>query len=395
MRKEYEVTCQVDMCAERVEKVRYYREMPFGLEPELLQYFYYGKTVSNSYYVAFLNLIKLGVYRLENSINKVGKEVQKIVYNENHNAKLKEYQSKMVKTINKYLIWDENTERSIDLLTLNSRMSNSSGYGFSDFESSLKAEKESLVGKSKKAPSKIKFIPISILIALMITILFIGIKKSNEMGITIHFMMGFLTLIYSVFFINVGNSLYTMLFLICHCGCFQGALIGMMITSELGILYIPYILIFIYIIYVYRIEKFPKEERQIIEYIKGLKRYIKHYSMLSSKDELDYINLWEDYFIMAIALKLNNKIINYFYDYGREQVSSSLGNSMHNTNTYNDFNNNMQNTFENYHKSSMTHGNTSSRSSYSGSSGGFSGGSSSGGGGGRRWWRKQILNSLV
>ena len=111
--------------------------------------------------------------------------------------------------------------------------------------------------------------------------------------------------------------------------------------------------------------------------------------MLEDKDNLQYINLWEDYFILSIALKLNNKISTYFYNYGKEQVHSNLGNSIHNMSDFNSFNYSMRSTFHSFYTSSIS--SSRSGSSYSGSSGGFSGGSSSGGGGGRRWRREQIL----
>lgn len=46
------------------EKFAYYREMPHNLEPELLQYVYYGKITQSAFWVTFLNLIKKGVYRI-------------------------------------------------------------------------------------------------------------------------------------------------------------------------------------------------------------------------------------------------------------------------------------------------------------------------------------------
>ena len=98
----------------KVEKIHYFRELPYELEPEVLQYIYYGKAKSNSFYIGVLNLIKLGVYKLENTVNKVGKETQKIIYNPNHTAKLKAYQQKMVQSLNGFLEEDEQNIKSLD-----------------------------------------------------------------------------------------------------------------------------------------------------------------------------------------------------------------------------------------------------------------------------------------
>jgi preprotein translocase subunit YajC len=45
----------------------------------------------------------------------------------------------------------------------------------------------------------------------------------------------------------------------------------MLVNSGIGIMYIPYVLLFILIQYVVRVRKDSKEERQIIEMIKGLR----------------------------------------------------------------------------------------------------------------------------
>lgn len=376
----------------KVEKIKYYREMPYGLEPELLQYIYYGKIKSNSFYIAVLNLVKLGVYKLENTVNKVGKETQKIVYNPEHNSRLKEYQEDMVKTINGFLEDNENGEKSLDLIKLASKMERTTSRGFARYQVSLETEKEALVGKPTKIPGKIKTFAFLAMIGLIAMIAMCAMQLGNiEMVSAIIGMLGMLTLVYSIFFASVGGAIPVLIFLLCHCSVFQFAIIGMMIASGVGILYIPYILLFILIQYLLRVKKFPKEQRQIVEYVAGLRRYIKDYSMLKDKESLDYIQLWEDYFIMAIALDLNNKTVNYFYNYGKEQ-NSNLGYSMHNTNSYMNFHYGMYNSFYNYQKSyTTTTRSSSSGSSFSGSSGGFSGGSSSGGGGGRRWRRRTLL----
>ena len=207
------------------------------------------------------------------------------------------------------------------------------------------------------------------------------------------FLMILISAVYPVFFINAGSEIFLWGFLLFHSGVFNAVLFGMLASGGVGVLYIVYLLIFIFIVYVWKVEKFSKEENDIIEKIKGLRRYIKDYSMLEDKDNLTYINLWEDYFILAIALKLNNKTINYFYNYGREQVHSNLGNSMHMSQSYQMFHYEMSNAFFGYQKVGKVSSSRSSGSSYSGSSGGFSGGSSSGGGGGRRWRRWTLLKN--
>lgn len=375
----------------KTEKYTYYREIPFDLEPELLQYFYHGKIVSDSYYIAVLNLVKLGVFKLENTINKVGKEVQKLVYIENHNVNLKDYQKDIEQTIVKYMKEDITGQKSIEMLKLASRLSSSSGKGYSKYEKSLKAEKEGLVGKPKKVPKKIKLLPVVLLICLIILVAYLGVITQKIEIFPSIFLMILISAVYPIFFINAGSEIFVWGFLLFHSGVFNAVLFGMLASGGLGLLYIVYLLIFIFIVYVWKVEKFSKEENDIIEKIKGLRRYIKDYSMLEDAENISYINLWEDYFILAIALKLNKNTINYFYNYGREQVHSNLGNSMHISQNYQMFHYEMSNAFHGYQKVGKVSSSRGSGSSYSGSSGGFSGGSSSGGGGGRRWRRRTLL----
>lgn len=378
----------------KVEKNKYIREIPFGLPPELLQYIYYGKMKSKSFYIAVLNLVKLGVYKIENTVNEVGKETQKLIYNSHHNAKLKEYQKHIVNTINGFLV-EENGEFGLDFIKLSSKMERTTGSGFRKYKDSLKKEKESLFGKPTKIPKKIIWIAVICMACIIGIIILITLAKGDlENAIGLIFLIIFITVIYSILFVTAGNTIPVLIFLILHCGCFQGALIALFIECNIKFLYIPYILMFVLIQYLFRIRKFPKEERQIIEQIKGLRRYIKDYSLLKDKDSLDYIELWEDYFIMAIALGLNTKTINYFYNFGKEQ-NTNLGYSMNNTNSYMNFHHDMYNSFYNYQRTSnvISRSSGSRSSSYSSSSGGFSGGSSSGGRGGR-WWRRRTFLKL-
>lgn len=382
----------------QVDKVQYYREMPYNLEPEVLQYIYYRKDVSNSFYIAVLNLVKLGVYKLENTVNSVGKETQKIIYNPNHTAKLKDYQKEMVKTINGFLEKDSNGEKSQDMVRLASKMSKSTGYGYRKYKESLKEEKEALVGKPSKVPSKIIAATVFVMVALIVFIVLITARISNvENAFGLAMFLGMTTMIYSVFFVAMSNFLPAIIFVCLHAGIFQIGIIAMMTEFGVVALYPTYIIMFVLIQYVLRVKKYPKEERQIIEYVKGLKRYIKHFSMLKDKEEVtENIALWEDYFIMAIALGLNSKTINYFYNYGKEQ-NSNLGTSLRYTHSYSHFHHDMYNSFYSYQRAyTTTHSSSGSSggSSHSGSSGGFSGGSSSGGGR-RRWrWRKPFLKNI-
>ena len=97
--------------------------------------------------------------------------------------------------------------------------------------------------------------------------------------------------------------------------------------------------------------------------------------------------------IVAIALKLNKKTINYFYDYCKDNLNNEFGTSLNSFGTYYYMDTMCRHTFNNYINSYTHYTSSSSRgSSYSGSRGSFSGGRSSGGRGRRRRRRKLLLN---
>ena len=358
----------------RVKKQYYYRDIPYNLEPELLQRIYYGKKCNDSFWIAFLNLVKLGIYKIEETTNEVGKKVKLIIYQEKDIEGLKSYQKSLITTINSFFDKDKN---SIDLEKLNAKMKRSTGSGYKKFINKIEEQIEGYFGDNTKG-SKRPFTLSVILMIIMITIIgLISIKIEPMMAMMIIMFLGITTLVYSIFFSTFPLNLFTILFMGVHFSAFEGAIIGMMATSGLGVLYIPYIILFVFIQYTQRIKKLSKEEREIREQIKGLRRYIRDYSKISEKS-LENIVIWEDYLIIAIALKLNKKTINYFYDYCKQNLNNEFGVSLNSFGTYYYMDTVCHSTFDNYVRS-YTQMHSSSGSSYSGSSGGFSGGSSSGG----------------
>ena len=332
---------------EKVENIKYFEKLPYNLNPELLQYIYCGKAKSNAFYIGVLNLIKLGVYKLEKTVNIDGKESQKLVFlTENVNF-LKQYQLDMIKTINGCLDIDETGRKSADLEVLESRLTVLGKEGFKDFERSLKTEKEKLAGKVAKAPKKVVLASTFAMISLIIFIIMMATAVCDFEEVSgLAFILGFTTFVYSLAFSSLGSAPSTWIFMILHAGCFQIANIMLMWECDVLALYPTYLLMFIYIQYLVRIKKYPVEERQVISYLKGLKRYIRDFPMNRCED----IPLWEDYLMIAIAFGFNSKTINYFYNYGKQQ-NSNLSVSLRNTSTYTKFNYMMHTTFNLHRKS--------------------------------------------
>ena len=371
----------------KVEKYKYYREIPYNLEPEILQKIYYGKIKTNAFWITFLNLIKKGVFRLEKTTNEVGKETEKIILQDDRKV-LKPHQEVVKEQIKDFF---QSGSNEIDMLKLQAKMKISKQRNYLKFRKELNSETEGIFGETKKVPKKLITMLAISMIALIAFIAILSIITGFiEVSFGIVMSLGITAVVYSVCFATITFNIFTTIFFIFHFGGFQVGNIVMLSQVKLGIMYIPYILLFILIQYVVRVKRSSKEERTIKEQIRGLRRYIKDYSLLSKREEINEIVLWEDYFILAIALGLNKKVINNWYEYGQNYVgSSNLETSLYNIGGYTYMSAVMMPAFHSYaHMSLQSYSSSGSR--FSGSSGGFSGGSSSGGGG-RRWRRRKFL----
>lgn len=373
----------------RVEKSYYYREIPYNLSPEILQTIYYGKIQKNAFFVTFLNLVKKGVYKITKTTNEIGKETQLITYNENHNVKLEDYEEQVINS------FSVGKNSSIDLLKLKQRLKTSSYKHYKNYKSKLNSKKDGLFGEKIKPHKKVTaFLGIAMAV-LIIFMVFIAFKSNPEMAFGVLMLLFITTVAYTVAFKSIPFSMFTVGFFIIHCGAFQFANIMMLQEAGEAIMFIPYALLFILLQYAFRIEKSSIEERQVLEQIKGLRRYIRDFSSLSEKEDIGQLTIWEDFFILAIALGLNKRVVNYFYDYCKDNFSDNFGSSLSEFSSYSIMSSSLGSSFISYsHRTSSSSG---GGSSFSSSSGGFSGGSSSGGGG-RRWRRRKlvlIVNYLI
>lgn len=160
------------------EKIKYYREIPESVEPELLQYIYYGKVMKNSYYVSFLNLVKMGFFKIENELNKAGKEITKIVYIPKNREKLKKYQIILMDSIK----WFMGKDNSIDTDTLTKKIKEAKGDGYKEYVEELKLEKEKIIEKKEKRNSTAFDSGVFLMMSFCAALFLIGCLFGNEYG---------------------------------------------------------------------------------------------------------------------------------------------------------------------------------------------------------------------
>ena len=348
----------------------YVRELPYNLDPEILQYVYYGKIQKNTFWVTFLNLVKKGIFSIEKTTNKVGKETYAIVYKDDK-QKLPDYEEKATELILNCM----SDENKIEIERLKAKLKTNKAYkDYSEFLKSIEIEIDATFEEDKK-PKKLRTI-ITIVMALFIAFIASLILITNgkfEFTLSAIMLLAITTVIYGVLFIAIGKSI----FLLLHCLIFQAANFGVLLNGGVGLFYIPYLMLFILMIYCYRLKIESDKKQEVRAMVKSLRNYIEDYSMLQEKGVEDIV-LWGEYLIMAVALGLNKNTINYFYD-GCIQNNNSLGTSLVIVGNYSTFYSGFGTTFN-----SVRGYSSSSSGGYSGSSGDFSGGSDSGGGGRRR-----------
>lgn len=375
----------------KVEKIKYFREIPYGIDPAIMQAIYYdGEIKKSSYWVTFLDLVRKGVFKLEDYTDEYGTESQKIIFVKDL-ENLNKYQQLVKLKIINYM--DPNTN-SIDMLKLSAKMKNSLGVGYISYKNKIKEKMKEMFGEEDKSTSKLKFVMSILMAVLILIIVFCAIKtgKDSDGNIGILMFLGMITFIFSIIFsaMNLDNALALV-----YGGVFQICILSMMNSLGVGLLYIPYILMFITLMYSTKMKKYSKSQMEMKEKIKGLRRYLRDYSFIKDK-EVEDMMIWEEYLIAAIALGLNRRTINYFYDYCRENLNSEFSSSLRTSDSYSAMYSNYGGSFYSYasHGDVRSSSSSGSGSSFSGSSGGFSGGSSSGGGGRRRWRRKLLLKDL-
>ena len=133
----------------------------------------------------------MGVYKIEESTNEVGKKVKLIVYQGKENKKLKGYQNDLIDIINGFF---ENDKNSIDLDKLNAKMKMSTGSKYLSFKN------EGIFGNNSKVSKKPCLFGILFMIIMIIIISIVSIKINEDMSIIL------------ITFLCLTSFLYTLLF---------------------------------------------------------------------------------------------------------------------------------------------------------------------------------------
>lgn len=315
---------------DEIKEKKYCEKIPYDLPPELLQYIAKEKLENNSILVSVLDLIKLGVYRVETFQSRTGKKTYKFIYNEKNTVKHTRYQTELVKAINKRLTLNQNNELEMDLLKFGDYHNNILKRELEEYEKKIKLERNRLFGPTKKAPKWVKVLGYVLVAITCFIIAYVGDFFSFKNVEYVALWMFFVGVFYPSMIVKTKN-MTSLIIITIHATLMF--LTGYYITgNHSGNLFIiPYLIACGLCIYAVKIRKHPKIEAQVKADIKGLKRYLKDVDM----KDIDG-TLWDDYFIMAIALGLHEDVVYKLYNYGVTQTSS-LGYFVNQIGSYEDF----------------------------------------------------------
>lgn len=355
-----------------VNKYIYYREIPEGITPEMVEKIIKGKISSKSMWVTFMHLVVKGRYKVLKELNEDGKE-ECVIKIGDKKVELNEYEEEFAIWFDKKLRINGKQLEKITIKELNKNIKKDKRAYV--FFSNYKRKIENIIANlfiDDEIISK-KYIKISlwthILFIIFIGAFFIIVKVEDLVFIAVIFAI--ISAVVISFLIQPNRVLKII-----------GIVIFVLVQSSISMFLQEYNVVYIHVPYfisllsimISTIFDVGKDKKDVINKLKALKRYIKHFSYLNEKDILDE-KLWKEYLVYAMALGVSQKIQKRFIQNFENQEDFENIN-------FNSFE--FKYTFNNVRTSYPV--SSSSSSSYGGysSSGGFSSG---GGSGGRRRWR--------
>lgn len=353
-------------------KYMYYREIPEDITPDMVEKIIKGKVSSKSIWVTFMHLVTRGRYIVFKELNERGKEEYKIKVGDKK-VELNNYEEEFVTWFDRRLRIDGKQVDSISIKELNKNIKKDKRAYI--FFANYRRKIENAIEKIFSADEMISksYFKISLLIHILF-IIFIAvfgiISNSEDLG-AIAVILGIISAFVLSLFAQ-PNKIFKFLSVIMYIGM-HSTIIEWLNEFDISYVYIPYIISLVSIVYS-KIFYIGIYKQDVKNKLKGLKRYIKHFSYLNEKDMLDE-KLWKEYLVYAMALGVSRKIQNRFIQNFENQ--EEFENINFNSFEFKYAFNNIRTTDPNSYSSSSSGGGYSS-------SGGFSSGGGSGGR--RRWW---------
>lgn len=313
------------------ENIYYFRERPKKLSAALINYYYKGNINDNIIWITLLDLIAKRYYKIDkiNGEYVITWQKEEILNFDNYD--LNEYEKELANYINVVII-DNNKGKSISLIDLKNSISVDLDikYFVKKFHQLFKEEINKSYGFINK---KTKYMIMFILTYIYYIISF-GIfnEASYIQGITFSFIIIFI----SVFIKNIETKSIKSLILIIityiFTTSFMPLLFNLLDNNEVLNIFIKILPLMLVInpiliiinILILKLEIYNKKQQELINEIKGLKKFLEEFSTISEK-ELGHIVLLEQYYALAVALevKIENIVPNEL-EYNKELDSVIL-----------------------------------------------------------------------
>ena len=300
-------------------KTFYFREIP-KIPSAMISYYAKGKIDNRTVWLTILNLISKNYYKIEKIKDKYFLKWQKGTLFELDNYDLSTSEKTLVKFINSIIY--EKKVVSID--TIDDYMKTDLNFDkkINRFYGNLKFEIRESYGFIRKENNYF----FAFLLMLIYTILTFNISSISALVLAMVYTT-FVILLCSVLkniqfnkegLLNVIILIFTLFFLLFF-------LIPTFIMNKLFFLVLFNPILFIDVILILNLKFYTKKQKEICKQISGLKNFLEYFSNMDKKS-LEYINLFDKYYAVAVALdvKLENPHSGLNYDDSSLDTLSSV-----------------------------------------------------------------------
>jgi len=294
---------------------QYWRERPKNLSVAIINYYYKGKITKDTIWLTLLDLISKGYYGLEKRNDEYFIFWKKDKLLDLDNCNLNSFEKEITNYINVILV--ENKNKEISLKDLKNAMSIDLELNvfITKFYALLKEE----IKKSYGLIDKNQNYTLSFLISFLYYCLVFS--PGSIIGYGIGLVYSLIVMVVSMIFRNAKfgykmmiEIIILMLLLIVFSIPFIPTIIKSSNPIALILSIFNPILIIVNVV-ILKIKFYTKKQKDLMNEVYGLKEFFTDFSLLSEKD-LKYIELFKQYYALAVALEVKiEKIIPNSFDY--------------------------------------------------------------------------------
>ncbi len=300
-------------------KTFYFRDIP-KIPSAVMSYYTKGKIDNRTIWLTILDLISKNFYKIEKKENKYFLKWQKGKLFELDNYDLSDSEKLLIKFINSIIY--EKKDISIDILDDYMKTDLNFNKKINRFYSKFRYEIKENYGILRKE----NYYFLAFLLVLVYTIMIFNVVNITSLIVSMFYSV-FVILICLVLknvnfnikgIINIVILFFVLLFLLIP-------ILPTFIMNKLLLFVIFNPLLFINVILILKLNFYTIKQKEICKKIEGLKNFLQYFSNMDKKS-LEYINLFDRYYAVSVALDV--KLENPYTGLGYEDKSLDTLNSM-------------------------------------------------------------------